>query len=153
MTPLIEVRNPPTSATAVSAFEQERGIIFPSSYRNFLSSTNGGTPFANEFTISGRLYDDVKSVHVFFGLGTKQPTSDLYYAVRLYDGAVPRDIIPIADYDNGDFVCLDLRKRKDAVVYWDHRHFWGTGEWREQDIYPVAPSFDVFLTMLRPATS
>ena len=51
----------------------------------------------------------------------------------------------------GDYVCLDLaRASRRRVAFWDKRHFWGTGEWREGDLYHVANSFEEFLASLRP---
>jgi hypothetical protein len=43
-----------------------------------------------------------------------------------------------------------MRDGRERVVLWDHRPFWGTGEWRESDLYHVADSFEEFLASLRP---
>jgi hypothetical protein len=76
------------------------------------------------------------------------PTTELAYAYDLYAGGLPRGIVPIAGDGSGNYVCLDLRKGTDRVAFWDKRHFWGAGEWRESDLYHVASSFEEFLGFL-----
>ena len=62
----------------------------------------------------------------------------------------PFGSVPIANQDLGSYICLDLRNGRQRVDFWDHRHFWSTGEWRERDLYHVADSFEEFLSLLRP---
>jgi hypothetical protein len=86
----------------------------------------------------------------FAGIGVREPTDELAYSYDLYVGGFPRGIVPIAGNGGGDYTCLDLRNGKERVAFWDKRHFWGTGEWRERDFYHVADSFAEFLGSLRP---
>ncbi len=89
-------------------------------------------------------------MQVFFGIGVREPTNELAYGYDLYAGGIPHEIVPIATDGMGNYVCLDLRKRAERVAFWDKRHYWGTGEWRESDLHDVASSFEEFLGSLRP---
>ncbi len=150
MYPSMKTRRPPTTIFAISSFEQQRNIVLPDAYKRFLVATNGGVPIVSLFPIKGREYSPFDNVQAFLGIGVPIPTSELAYAYDLYVGGFPFGIVPIANQDEGNYVCLDLRGGKEKVVFWDKRHFWSTGEWREQDLYDVAGSFDEFLTLLRP---
>ena len=151
MFPEITEANPPTSPTAIGNFERSRSITLPKLYKEFLLATNGGRPKFSAFPIEGMPLNPVGSIHFFFGIeNSRWRVYDLAEAYDFFAGRIPHDIVPIASDDFGSHVCLDLRKGKDRVAFWDHRHFWGTGEWREGDLYPVADSFAEFLASLRP---
>jgi hypothetical protein len=142
--------NPPTTIEAIEDFERTRSVTLPSSYKLFLLTSNGGVPALSHFPLAGRRGNPFESVQVFCGIGVRWPTTELSYALDLYRGGIPEGVVPIADQDGGSFICLDLRDGTDRVVFWDHRHFWSTGEWREQDVYRIAESFEAFLDLLRP---
>ena len=44
---------PPASKTEIDAFEKEKGIKFPQSYREFLTHHNGWTNFRNDYILTG----------------------------------------------------------------------------------------------------
>lgn len=148
--PVMIDSNPPTTVDAIATFERSRGIQLPPSYRDFLLVSNGGVPKLTRFPVAGRPNDPIESVQVFCGLGVRWPTTELSYALDLYRGAIPEGVVPFAVQDGGSFICFDLRNGYEQVVFWDHRHFWSTGEWRELDLYHVADSFEGFLELLRP---
>jgi hypothetical protein len=143
-------RNPPTTRAAIAKFEKDREITLPASYRDFLLETNGGVPEDTAFPIDGMSNTTIWTLQTFCGNGVAEPTDELAYSNDLYVGGIPQGIVLIAIDDGASFVALDLRKGTDRVAFWDHRHFWGTGEWRESDLYHVANSFDDFLSSLRP---
>jgi hypothetical protein len=89
-------------------------------------------------------------INFFFGVNAHLDVYDIEKTKRFYGNRIPKNILPIADNGMGDHVCLDLRGGKERVLFWDNRHFWSTGEWREQDLYPVADSFEAFLALLQP---
>ena len=153
MLPRMTYLNPPTSSSAIGSFERDRGLSLPIAYKSFLLGTNGGVPIASLFSLQGRPQDPIDNVQEFLGIGVSIQTSELSYAYDLYIGGFPFGIVPIADQDNGNYICLDLRNGKNSVSFWDKRHFWSTGEWRESDLYHIANSFDEFLTLLRPNSS
>ena len=142
--------NPPTTLATIEDFERERGLVLPGGYKQFLLTTNGGVPEKPAFPVVGHPNYSINVIRIFLGIGVRWPTTELAYAYDLYAGGIPANVIPIASDDLGSYVCLDLRDGKDRVAFWDHRHFWGTGEWRESDLYHVADSFAEFLASLRP---
>ena len=142
--------NAATSNIAIDAVEHALRLKFPRSYRRFLMETNGGRPAMNLFPIVGMRSNPFGNINFFFGIEVDSDVYDLRKTNLFY--SIPEGIVLIAENGMGDYVSLDLRNGAERVAFWDHRHFWGTGEWREQDLYPVAPSFEVFLTMLRLAT-
>jgi cell wall assembly regulator SMI1 len=142
--------NSPTTVAAIEAFEGERGLSLPGSFKEFLLATNGGVPKEPAFPINGMPNNPIGLVQVFLGIGVRWPTTELAYVYDLYAGGFPQGIVPIAGDGMGNYVCLDLRKSAERVAFWDKRHFWGTGEWRESDLYHVADSFAEFVESLGP---
>jgi cell wall assembly regulator SMI1 len=134
---------------AISQFETNREIVFPSLYRDFLVAKNGGIPDLKYYPIVGMHLNPFGGIQLFFGLNKKIQHYSLEEAYDLYAGGIPHGIVPIADDGGGNYVCLDLRNGKERVAYWDKRHFWGTGQWRESDLYRVADTFAEFLTSLK----
>ena len=146
-----EYRNPPTTETAIKDFAEVRKLSLPKSYIEFLLQFNGGRPTTPNFPVSGYPNAPTWDVRTLLGIGTTHETTELAYNFDLYEGGFPTGIIPIAIDDGINYVCLDLRNGADRVAFWDKRHFWGTGEWRESDLYHVADSFDAFLESLKPS--
>lgn len=140
----------PTTVAAIAAFERDHDLVLPPLYREFLLATNGGPPEKTVFPVQGMPNNPDNIVQGFFGIGVPYHTNELAYPVDLYAGGIPHGVLPIAGNGGGDYLCLDLRAGTDRVAFWDKRHFWGTGEWRESDLYPVANSFAEFLAALRP---
>jgi len=143
--------NLPTTEMAIAEFERGRGLKLPEAYREFLLFTNGGVPSNPTFPIAGLANNPLGDVQVFFGLGSKWPGTDLAEIYDRYGPGIPRGVVPVADNGGGDYVCLDLRNNEEKVAFWDKGHFWSTAEWREDDLYPVAPSFAAFLEVLGKA--
>jgi SMI1-KNR4 cell-wall len=151
LTMKMRVSNPPVAADVISNFERDRGLSLPKSYASFLRSTNGGAPADNAFPVQDRPHSPIETLHFILGLDAGHPSNTLPYAYDFYVGGFPEGIVPIANEDTGNYVCLDLRDGKERVAFWDKRHFWGTGEWRERDFYHIANSFEEFLSLLRPS--
>ena len=150
MFPQIKIGNRPTSASAISEFERSVSVRLPQLYRDFLLATNGGLPVEPNFSIVGMPLNPEGAVHAFLGIGARFASEDLVTTFRYVHGSAPRDIVPIGCTAGDDFICLDLRGGRNKVVFWDQSHYWGTGEWREQDVYAVTGSFEDFLSSLRP---
>ena len=151
MFPGITDGSSPTTLAAIERFEHDRGLALPDLYKEFLLAKNGGVPRNPTFPIRGMALNPTGSVQVFFGIDVRWPSTELAYAYDLYAGGFPQGIVPIAGDGSGSYICLDLRKGAERVAFWDKRHFWGTGEWRESDLYHVANSFEEFLASLRPS--
>lgn len=142
--------NPPTTPQAIAEFERSRRLALPSRYKEFLLTTNGGRPDPPAFPIEGMALNPLGAVHFFFGLDATLPVYDLARTFDWFQNRMPSGIVLIASTDGADYVGIDLRKGSDQIAFWDHRHHWGTGEWRESDLYHVANSFEEFLALLRP---
>jgi hypothetical protein len=150
MFPEIIEGNPLTSLAAIEDFERQRDLALPALYKQFLLTTNGGHPKNSIFPIKGMALNPFGSIQTFAGIGVREPTDELAWSNDLYAGGIPHGIVLIAGNGLGDYICLDLRDGKERVAFWDKRHFWGTGEWRESDLYHIADSFAEFLASLRP---
>lgn len=140
----------PTTSAAVAEFERSRGVQLPPAYKQFLMAANGGMPDRSVFPIDGMPLNPSGAIHFFFGLNTGEENYDLAQIYDFFHGDLPAEIIPIACDEGSYYVCLDLRGGSDVVRFWDMSHHWGTGEWREEDLYHVANSFQEFLASLRP---
>lgn len=143
-------QNPKTDALAISSFEGLIGRRLPKTYRDFLLELNGGRPEFPMFPIKGFANNPLGGLNDLYGLGVQQPATDLLEEYERFRGRTPDGILLFGRTDTGDYLCLDLRKDTDRVAFWDHRHHWGTGEWRESDLYHVADSFEEFLAALKP---
>lgn len=150
MHPRLTESNPPTTLQAIQTVEQELRVRFPDSYRQFLVRSNGGRPDTPIFPINGMHLNPNGNVNFLFGADANYDVYDLLKSNQFYASRIPVDIVLIADNGMGDYLCLDLRDKKVTVVFWDNKHFWGTGEWRERDLYHVASSFEEFLGSLKP---
>ena len=141
--------NAPTTEEAILSFERRHGLKLPETYRRFLLRSNGGRPVPATFPIRGFPDNPNDDIQVFFGLGSDVRTDDLYAVLSDLNSLIPAGVLPIASTGGDDFVCLDLREKSAPVVFWDRRPFWGTDEWSEHDLYPVASDFEAFLQGLR----
>ena len=142
--------NPPTSIAAINAFEAHIGVKLPPTYRSFLIDQNGGRPLNSTFSINGMHQNPLGSFHEIYGLGAISGGSDATEIFDFFKGGIPKGVVPIGRTDGSDYICLDLRQDRQSVVFWDNSHYWSTGEWREQDLYRIAASFEALLTSLRP---
>lgn len=150
MFPKMEDKRPPVTRGAIENFERASGLTLPKSYKEFLLETNGGAPTYDSFPVHGMADRKFETVQSFAGIGVPIPTTELAWGYDLYSGGIPSGILPIAGNGGGDWICLDLRDGQERVALWDFRHHWGTGEWREQDLYHIADSFEGFLKLLQP---
>jgi SMI1 / KNR4 family (SUKH-1) len=145
MSPAIEVSNAPIQETDIAKFAQAHKLELPAPYVQFLLETNGGRPVPDTFPITGMDANPFGTVQAFFGLNDRNPEYDLEAVLVDVESLIPHGILPIAADGGGDSICLDLRTPSAQVVFWDRRFFWGTGIWREEDLYFVADSFAAFL--------
>jgi SMI1-KNR4 cell-wall len=139
-----------TTPTAIEEFEGTFGLQLPELFKQFLLATNGGRPRNPSFPISGLASNPIGDVNFFFGIAPQMDVYDLQKIFKRFVGRIPNDMVPTGENGGVDYICLDLRNGGERVVFWDHAHFWSTGEWRESDLYFIAGSFDEFLTSLRP---
>lgn len=140
---------PPTTPGAIESFESARGIHLPAAYREFFLEYNGGRPRERLFPVLGVLPPAEFAIHFFYGLDAPIQSYDLAHKYDFFNASIPSGIVPVAASARAcSYYCLDLRHGNEAVCFWDQTHHWGTGEWREEDLYVICDTFDRFLSML-----
>jgi len=145
----IQPHSPPVGEQDVLALEKKHGVCLPHQYKLFLLQNNGGRPSPSLFPIHGLHNNRDGNIQTFFGIHDPYETSDLDVVLHAHSESIPQGIIPIACTDGYDFLVLDCRIRPDSPVYfWDRRHYWGSEEWREVDLYPIAENFEELLKLL-----
>jgi SMI1 / KNR4 family (SUKH-1) len=130
--------------TPLAAFEKKLGERLPDDYRSFVAELGGAAPDGTlSFSVPGPGWKwGSFEVAAFYGLGAGKGSHDLAEALEAFGDRVPSEMIPIATSRGGNQVCLAIRgTRRGEVLVW------------ARDLYPVAPSFTVFLDALvfRPA--
>lgn len=150
MFPVCTEGNAATTIDAITKLETYMGVSFPSIYKAFLLNCNGGRPGSGVFPIYGLNLNPYGNIQFFFGVNAYSKNYDLRLVFDWFKAGIPRGIVLIACTDGSDYICLDLRNNAEKVVYWEQSHFWGSGEWREGDLYSIADSFMRFLRELRP---
>ena len=133
---------PATHELAIARFEKKLGVRLPQDYRRFLLACNGGEPVDGEFAVEGW---GSTVIHYFFGLNTGIEVYTLDWNLSKLEHVFPDSVIPIASDPGGYLVALGVKRRAEGKVY-----FWDRGEKLEQ-LVRVAPSFDGFLSRLRPS--
>lgn len=140
--------NPPINEKDLANFATRHKLELPEAYKSFLLRNNGGRPVKSAFPIKGFAGNPFGIVHVFLGIKADIETEDLENILTLECQNIPIGILPIASNGCGDFICIDLRKEGQPVVFWDRKPYWGSGIWNERDLYPVAQNFDALLQSL-----
>lgn len=124
MKPIITRSGEKLSEEKLNAFEQEHQVRFPAEYRAFLLHHNGGTPEPQTFCGKGEK-EPSEVCQYFLGIGMKQKTGDLAWALEIYcdeeERRMPRRMLPIAMDAFGNMICL-ATAGKDAgkVYFWNH---------------------------------
>ncbi|MFS0654928.1 SMI1/KNR4 family protein [Bacillus sp. 179-C3.3 HS] len=121
----------------------ESDFHFSSDYKCFISEYG-------ECWIEDNVYTQLKEepvwldgeavpVGLFYGL--EQNKYDIRDVIKTYKEQLPEKIIPIADADGGDQICLDVSELNQGKVYfWDHELRDG-----EQDLFLIADTFTEFI--------
>ena len=135
----------PLSTSHVAELESALGVIFPPSYRTFLSKYNVAIPERNQF--DGE--EIVTSVAWFYGVSDDR-VEDLLETNEMYSRRLPTGVLAVAEAAGGNLICLDLGD--DGKVYWwDHEEEATDEEEPSFDnMYLLAPSFSDFLEQLNP---
>lgn len=141
---------PPVTSEQVSQVQRVLGRDLPEPYVAFLQTRNGGRPEPNASDLA-EAQDWGVGVSEFFGID-QSPDLDLLEQRRFYEGRVPEDLLPVADAEGGNLICLALTgEDRGAVFFWDH-------EWESEEDEPpgyenlhrIAPDFDTFVVALQP---
>lgn len=136
--------NMPTDRSAISAAEKESGLSFPTAYRDFLLSGNGGLSEECVFDIPGR----GQSSLIFFGLNTGSEFNDAFANFIAYKNRIPSSAFPIGADPGGNLVCLLCDgPETGAVFFWDHERV--DIKASISDMYRLATGFEEFVDTLQ----
>jgi hypothetical protein len=104
---------PCVTEEALATLETKLQARLPAPYRRFLRKYNGGRPepsYFQRFTL-----------HTFYSVGLRAKMHDLLANQRRMRKWLPDEVIPIADDDFGNEICLAVRgKNRGKVYFWDH---------------------------------
>jgi hypothetical protein len=146
-----EEHRPPAPPEALADTERRlaaRGHRIPPSYRAFLAEQDGGRPVKDTFYFEQRDRRQSSGVSTFLGAQPRPGgslTSDLAGVVELV-GDIPPGILPIADDEVGNYVCIDTRDGRDGpVLFWDHEEGFDDDEVDFSNLYEIAPDLQTFL--------
>ena len=104
------------SKDAITRFEREHAVALPSEYRDFLSSSPGGSPTPC-WSAFGRDGDVVKYV---YGMHQGAEWKRLSYAIEEF-GHDLSAFLPVAVSNGGNYFLLRLiEPDRGAVYFWDH---------------------------------
>jgi hypothetical protein len=136
MTVQFESTNPPANDADLERLRAGLGFEPPPRLREFLREHNGARPELNDVDASLPGADAGIGVDDFLGV------DGLLDTVRRLGSRLRGDVVPIADAEGGNLVCMSCQDG--SIWFWDH-------ELEDTDpLSRIADSLDVFLTMLRP---
>lgn len=146
---------PKLSEQKLSKFETKIAYRLPEDYRKFMLRQNGGTPVMEmmfSFQESGKNSDSV--IDSFYAIAAEADVTTISEAVETYivSGRIPSSLLPIADDQFGNQLCIDVSgETRGAVYFWNHE--------RESSVHDtslvfplslISGSFDHFLGLLVP---
>jgi SMI1/KNR4 family protein SUKH-1 len=139
------------SEADLRAIEERYGFRFPSEYKDFLLTFNGGKPDRWMFRLKGkRVYGEC--VHYFLSM-SDDPNISFHVYFRRYKvdaKRLPDEVIPVAFDPGGNLICLAVKGTNEGkVFFWDHEaETSGRGE-RGENLRLIADSFREFTDGLK----
>ncbi len=107
-------KNKQVTESEISNAEKMIGVVFPSDYRAFLLSDNGGLATECIFEVP----DYGQSSIVFYGIETGEEYSDLYSSCEAYKARLPDKVVPIGFDPGSNLICIYIEDG--SIWYWDH---------------------------------
>ena len=140
--------------SAIESFEKKINRTFPSTYKKIASQFNGAfLKEKNVFDFFSSLVGEKvsRTIGLFQGYGNLDTTETMEYSWEHKPEDFPDMLVTFSRLGNGDHLCFDYRKNPKTnnplIVLWHHEGTPGTDE----ELSPVANSFDEFLDMLYDA--
>ncbi|BCJ70026.1 SMI1/KNR4 family protein [Polymorphospora rubra] len=140
MSAIYREQEPPAPSDRLDLLERRLGRPLPADYRRYLTESDGGW-----------LADNTGAVKNIFGVGDVPDSASLWEVLDVYRHRVPAWLLPVADDEYGNLICLSLRDTDLGTVwFWDHEEEAGDGAPAEDNIAVRAGSWEQFLETLRP---
>src|SRR5262245_8123323 len=109
---------PALGEAAIAGLERRLGRTLPNDYRSFLLKYNGGVPELNSFPIP---QIGEGGINAFFGIREGKNDDDLEAERRRMKDRMPKHLLPIAEAEGGNLVCISFgAKDHGSVYFWDH---------------------------------
>jgi len=135
------IPNKKADTEQLEKFIQMLNFKLPEDYVIFLKEYNGGKPEENIVKLD---FNESLSFRInsFFGIGTEMYINDILWNMKILEGRVPKQYIPIAHTEGGDIVCMNLISENCGDIYlWLHE---------EERFFEIAPSFSGFFEIISP---
>jgi hypothetical protein len=111
-------------------------LEFPNAFVEYLQAHNDAQLEVNILDLG----DNECCVRYFYGTSL-EVYSDIRMIYEAYQGRMPIGLVPIADPDFGNQICMSLDKAAYGKIYfWDHEI---------ADLKEIAPSFEEFLARIK----
>ncbi len=149
----IEEPNPygATSPEEITKFEARQGVLLPLEYKQFLLTSNGGSPTPDVFEVP-EWHGHGNTVMFFYGIHEGEKVDRLDRACQVYDERIPADLLPIAYDANGNVICIGWEgERQGKIYFWDHEDEIdedGCLRYNDCTVFLVANSLQEFLDNL-----
>lgn len=133
----------PARPGLLDAFESSLGVQLPALVRELLTEVSNG----GEVEPVGLKSAADVSVVAVLGVGRSDHLDLEARLSRYEDSRLPDGLVPIADAEGGNLVCVSVRADDVGTVwFWDHER-----ELPEESVVQVAPDFDAFVADLAPS--
>jgi hypothetical protein len=111
-------------------------LEFPNAFVEYLQAHNDAQLEVNILDLG----DNECCVRYFYGTSLES-YSDIRMIYEDYQGRMPAGLVPIADPDFGNLICMSLDKAAYGKIYfWDHEI---------ADLKEIAPTFDALLARIK----
>jgi hypothetical protein len=147
MVPLLQTfeGGPSLNEADVRSFEKKYGLSLPTSYQEFLLTTNGGRPTRDLVPLSGLEGNPFSRIHVFFGLKDPVESCNLDWNLEVFRDRIPANILPIATTEGVDKICLCAAgEQAGAIFYWD-----GHARPGQRNLHFLSNDFTAFIASLQ----
>lgn len=109
---------------SLDAFERKHSISLPKSYRDFLTSNNGGFPSRDCVDFDEVKRKTASDVFYFFALQDSRDSMSAEWHYSTFSGRIPKGTLPIARDSHGNLWLLSLSgSNSGSVHFWDHGTF------------------------------
>ena len=129
-------------------YEFDFGIQFPTEYKKFLKTSNGGVSDLKKFDLEGKLQEGLL-IDFFLGIGVEKE-KNIFYILKITRGFIPKGLIPFALTEGAGVLFIGVGDESFEKIY-----FWDRGDSENpskavdgENLFSVAPNFEGFLNSI-----